>query len=382
MIIFRCVLLGVLMAYGPDVLGQPTATYFGSPLQPPTAYYNANGFLALTPNRGYHSGEDWNGNGGKSSDYGDPVSAIADGKVVKIFNPVARHSWGKAVIIKHILPSGQIIYSLYAHLSKIVVTQGQVVEPYETVGNIGDANGYYKGAAHLHFEIRLVNDWTPASPGYYPTVTTAVARKYFDPSLFLDDRLGQVIISSPGLGLQTLSAEYLEITDETPASLAYVICREGTKSLSSAAAAGWLSPTAYVRPAGSRRWKSTPVGQLVFNPDVDFRIKFLKNCDFGLMTPGHNFPMARARQDMIDFAGRAGFTRVKLETLADLPSDPADPSYDFRVLCFDRGARTALACLAHATFTSKPLHRSIIWYDPATDSTIGKWFALGPNDIK
>ncbi len=54
-------------------------------------------------------GEDWNGNEGKSSDYGDLVYPMAVGKVIKALDQKG------------------------------------------SIGKIGDANGYYVGAAHLHF---------------------------------------------------------------------------------------------------------------------------------------------------------------------------------------------------------------------------------------
>src|SRR6266516_1370289 len=74
----------------------PTATHFDFPLG------NENGAMAynaqhFTENR--HLGDDLNGIGGENSDLGDPIYAIADGRVL-----LARDggpSWGNVVIVLH-----------------------------------------------------------------------------------------------------------------------------------------------------------------------------------------------------------------------------------------------------------------------------------------
>ena len=53
---------------------------------------------------GIHTGEDWNGRGGGDTDIGQPVMAVATGKVV-----VARrfpNPWGFVVMIEHIVLEG------------------------------------------------------------------------------------------------------------------------------------------------------------------------------------------------------------------------------------------------------------------------------------
>jgi murein DD-endopeptidase MepM/ murein hydrolase activator NlpD len=79
---------------------------------------------------------------------GDPVVAGTNGIV-----RYARycHGYGNLVIIRHF--SGLEIY--YAHLSKILVKQNQVIEAGDTVG-LGGATGHARGY-HLHMEFR-VND--------------------------------------------------------------------------------------------------------------------------------------------------------------------------------------------------------------------------------
>ncbi len=65
-----------------------------------------------------------------------------------------RTGWGNRVVIRHTLPDGQVVYSLYAHLMphSVLVRAGDVVsagQPIARVGRTGRAT-----APHLHLEIR------------------------------------------------------------------------------------------------------------------------------------------------------------------------------------------------------------------------------------
>ncbi len=165
----------------------PTAEDFcfpvGTQCQHPVGYYNAQGFHELnTSYGGYHLGEDWNGIGGGSSDLGDPVFAIGHGKVV--FAKNMNGKWGNVVIIHHRMKNGSLINSLYAHLRNMFVQAGSIVKKRQKIGEIGDANGIYKGKAHLHFEIR-VDATTEQYPGSGYSYKSGVIHKYTDPSDFI-----------------------------------------------------------------------------------------------------------------------------------------------------------------------------------------------------
>jgi hypothetical protein len=67
--------------------------------------------------------------------------------------------YGNAVVIEHdFLLEGQPVYTLYGHLSEIMVQEGQRVAAREVIalsGSSGVADG-----AHLHFEVRVgINDY-------------------------------------------------------------------------------------------------------------------------------------------------------------------------------------------------------------------------------
>lgn len=126
-----------------------TADGFDLPVAPPEAsgYYKSRGFRA-----GGHLGEDWVTDGGSSKGLGRPVYAIGNGLVV-----LARDvhvAWGNVVVIRHAwIENRQLRFadSLYAHLDRITVREGQQVKRGQQIGTIGTNHGMYP--PHLHFEI-------------------------------------------------------------------------------------------------------------------------------------------------------------------------------------------------------------------------------------
>jgi len=85
---------------------------------------------------------------------GTPVYAAADGEVAfagpddeAVFSPW-KQFYGNVIVIRH----ADDLFTLYAHLSKISVQEGQNVKVGEKIGEVG-----WTGAAigsHLHFEVR------------------------------------------------------------------------------------------------------------------------------------------------------------------------------------------------------------------------------------
>ena len=102
----------------------------------------------------FHSGIDIGGpNGGA-------IMASNDGKVIY-------SGWyggyGKCVILDHGVINGQPITTLYAHMSSIAVSNGQMVKKGQTLGREG-STGYSTGP-HCHFEIRI--NGKPTNPLSY-----------------------------------------------------------------------------------------------------------------------------------------------------------------------------------------------------------------------
>lgn len=155
-----------------------------------TGYYTARRMVPYQ-----HMGDDWNGNGGGNSDYGDPVLAIAHGKVV--YSQNYGSDWGEVVIVRHKYRdsggSTKYVDSLYGHVINRRVSVGQSVRRGQRIASIGNNRGMY--VAHLHLEIRKninigIRAW--AYPKSYAN--------YHQPTTFINShRPGKIKSPSPSL---------------------------------------------------------------------------------------------------------------------------------------------------------------------------------------
>jgi len=91
------------------------------------------------------------------NEYGTPVYAAADGVVVfagpdskAVYSPWINF-YGNMIVLKH----DHDLYTLYGHLSKIVVQAGETVQVGGKIGEVGQT-GVAIGS-HLHFEVRTGN---------------------------------------------------------------------------------------------------------------------------------------------------------------------------------------------------------------------------------
>lgn len=85
---------------------------------------------------------------------GTPVKPAAEGKVLWVQN--YPFGYGKHILITHDKGAS----SLYAHLSKVEVKEGQIIDKNTIVGEVG-STGWSTGN-HLHLEI--YQDGTPVNP--------------------------------------------------------------------------------------------------------------------------------------------------------------------------------------------------------------------------
>jgi len=133
-----------------ELASLPLATRFDFPLgsEHGALTYNAQHFT-----ENHHLGDDLNGIGGENSDLGDPIYAVADGRVL-----LARDGgpgWGNVVIVLHAIEENGTrgyVQSYYAHCQDILVHAGEDVHRGQKIATVGTAGGQY--FAHLHFEMR------------------------------------------------------------------------------------------------------------------------------------------------------------------------------------------------------------------------------------
>ena len=163
-----------------ELASLPIAARFDRPLgsEHGAMTYNAQRF---TENR--HLGDDLNGIGGENSDLGDPVYAVADGRV--LLAREAGPGWGNVIIVLHAYVENserKYVQSYYGHVESILVHVGDDVRRGQQIATVGTGGGHY--FAHLHFEMREFV--TPfIGPGYREDT-----RGWLDPTAFVDAHRG------------------------------------------------------------------------------------------------------------------------------------------------------------------------------------------------
>lgn len=171
-----------LFAFSKFAFGDPTmvSTSIADRFDFPVGGQNAEG---CQMSRGFnvrgHLGEDWVSAAGPGAIYRAPVHAVGNG-VVSLARDFKR-SWGNVIVIRHAFyEGGQLKYadSLYAHLDKIFVAEGQPVSRGQEIGLVGNAHGLYH--PHLHFEIHR-----NTTIGVVHTAATRSMANYEEPSTFI-----------------------------------------------------------------------------------------------------------------------------------------------------------------------------------------------------
>lgn len=105
----------------------------------------------------FHNGLDF------AAKVGTPVYAVHAGTVFGVWPNGALNKYGNVVVIKHDSPA-DAPYSLYAHLSRALVSKGQRINVGQKIAETGTTGGL-KGETsrtvppHLHFE--MLKGWPP-----------------------------------------------------------------------------------------------------------------------------------------------------------------------------------------------------------------------------
>lgn len=134
----KVIMANVERLTAPDTSGDPgTSKGWGRPVKGKlgTPYHQQGGAWSS----GYHTGIDF------AVSTGTSIHAIGPGKVVSAGSGGA---YGNEIVIRH--PDG--IYSQYAHLSRLRVSEGDNVSGGQIIGLSGETGNTF--GPHLHFEIR------------------------------------------------------------------------------------------------------------------------------------------------------------------------------------------------------------------------------------
>lgn len=354
-----------LVYFVPQLCAASEAGSFTWPVSPVSDYRDALGFIEFdnkppNPTYKYHMGEDWNSLDGY--DYGDPVYAVADGVVLysSLTTGVEPTGIGKVVIIRHTLPDGKQMDSVFFHLKQIFVAKGVSVVRNQEIATIGDANGAW--SPHLHFEIRRDLTLPTFSNPYKSTLDLQTARKYTNPSLFIDDR------KYPYTDVLAQKAwKYISWYFNAPSSTAYVELAGKRYSLKRAADAGLIYAYVYVQKGGVWYYYGD-INDVFFEAGNTYAIySFVSGAVLNILVPGDRFRDERSRQDMINAAAQdSRFTAAKTETYGE--SLNWDSLYELRWVRFSytTALKSGATEIYHATNRNNPLIRYTTYFDPDT----------------
>jgi hypothetical protein len=162
LIIFTCCLIVYLILFGINSTDQPIATVWKLPLNTldrqdwSTVSFERDAYFKNlrapfgTVKLHYHTGIDLQNGAMKSS--GEPVYAIATGKVIAIEDPPPQ----RRITIQHLLPNGEKVWSIYIHIIDEKVNVADIVDSETVIArlmNAAELEGYGQEYDHVHLEI-------------------------------------------------------------------------------------------------------------------------------------------------------------------------------------------------------------------------------------
>lgn len=302
-----------------------------------------------------------------------PIMATANG-VVELSGWV--DGYGNLLKIKHTLPNGRIIHSLYGHRSSAMMSAGQAVTKGQTVGYVGDTGAV--GHCHLHFaiydDVMKFPSGVTIPAGYFyddKGTTLAVAntiRYFYDPLLFVDDRNSEWWVNFGVTG-------YYGITFSTGKSIAartmFVVNSAGVaKSLQAAVNAGWIGSNIYQQIGTSWYYTNSPIeSNTLYSGNTYIFQALVPNLSLHGFIPGNNYLDARWRGDMAEFTtvnASSGFGRALRETYGDNPN--WDTTFGLVTLLYEQTVsgttRNATVWIAYSK--TDPQVRYVSYYNPFT----------------
>ena len=326
----------------------------------------------------YHLAEDWNGKCGYDTDKGAPLYAIADGVVELASMPGKNGGW---LLIRHPLPNGTSRWILYEHVLDIVVNSGPVYAG-QLVAHLGDGNGLYLGAAHLHFEMRRSLFTMQGDPTldletnpYYSTLTPQTAMLYSSPSLFIDDRSNAVVQNL----VQGQWTNFYQNAN-APGSTAFVEYNGERYSLQRAVNAGLIYGMVWAQTSGGWYPYSNITDVFFSAGNIYWIYSFVPGARLNILIPGHNFKEDRVKIDMIRVASQDGrYLQVRPDTMTGYYQDQSFV-YSYMQFIYQGNSSMWFVYMTQATNKQNPLIRYTQTYDPDTQQW-GNWTQVNVNTL-
>lgn len=311
------------------------------------------------------------------------VRAIANG-IVEYSGSYERY--GNLTKIKHTLPNGKIIHSLYGHQKIIFVSKGDNVVTGQLIGIVGKTGA--GSVKHLHLAIYademeidpkliapvgyIYNDEENTTPkGSF--IYSNTMRDFYDPLLFIEDR------SKPKTLQLTCCDQYssftISIIDKAVTKTAFIEDSTGEiLSLQHAVDAGWIEGRLYnyhTDIANFGSWwyyTSKTIEEHVLVPGITYAFKALKQgLKLTYFRSGYTYPDARVRQDMYTYtAGNSSFSGANTETFTTdrlwcTVNVISKMDFDY----WD-GTKWTTAVVEHIAEKDNPLKRRVTYIDPVT----------------
>lgn len=198
LIIFTCCLIIYLIIFGINSTDQPIATVWKLPLNTidrqswstvilePDAHFKALRAPFGPVKLHYHTGIDLqNGNIGSP---GEPVYAIAIGKVIAIEDPPPQ----RRITIEHLLPGGNTVWSVYIHIIDEKVKVSDIVDTETVIARLmNPAELEIYGQEYNHVHLEIMKKLPSLAFEYHQRKTftcyteTVVDEYFYDPEKFL-----------------------------------------------------------------------------------------------------------------------------------------------------------------------------------------------------
>jgi len=418
----------LFLSFSSVVVAEQTATSFiypvGSPNIAPTEVRSANGFSIsqyfntsanyegggasggwcarysdLTPQSSYITKQTCEANAGFKWIYGHtgvdlsngdincmttsnpfPIKATANGVV--IFSG-SYPGYGNLLKIRHTLPNGRIVYSLYGHRRSVMMNVGDTVVLGQTVGYVGNTGA--GSNCHLHFAIfdqSMPLNSADAPVGYVYSdknektysgtlIPSNIMRYFYDPLLFVNDRNNDWSSSMGNAGYwYLLNASF---DRSIPTRTAYVVNSAGVaKSLQSAADAGWMNSRLWWIVGTTWYYYNQPIESNTLYSNISSYVvqTYLPNLTFHVFPPGNNYLDARWRGDMAEFTtvnSVFGYGRALRETYNNNPN--WDVNYGLVSMTYEQPVDGYTYGWVYLSYSkTDPLVRYVMGYNSQTHS--------------
>jgi murein DD-endopeptidase MepM/ murein hydrolase activator NlpD len=319
---------------------------------------------------------------------GGEIKAAANGKVMYSGN--SNDGYGNKLKIRHTLPNGRIVYSLYGHRFSVEKTAGDDVLKGDVVGHVGSTGA--GSNCHLHFAMfdqamplggldvpvgYVYNDKTGVTGNNNP-ITPNIIRYFYDPLLFVNDH-------NNDWGSVTGNAGYWYLLSASfdrsiPTRTMYVVNSTGVvKSLQAAVNAGWIGSNIYWE--NGTNWSyypNQPIESNTLYSDKRYIIQTLTpNLTFHAFPPGNDYLNARWRGDMAEFTNvnsSWSFGRALRETYNN--NSDWDTIYGLVTMTYEHPVNGYTHSDVYIAYSkTDPLVRYVRGYNPQT-SSYSPWYRI------